>query len=160
MDRKPVNRLVWWCILFRPKTQHGIHGRCINHLYRVENRLRVPGMFNFPEQLINPGSYHLFHEFSPQPSVTVLTAQGALIFFHQYRNLFRHRAKQTMSFLCFQVNNRAQMQFSRTRMRIMNGTKSVFLLAQFALPDFVWQVRYLYGCFFYSRISSKELLLG
>src|SRR3546814_8978513 len=58
------------------------------------------------------------------------------------RNLFRHRAKQTMSFLCFQVNNRAQMQFSRTRMRIMNGTKSVFLQDQVEIPDIGGQVRY------------------
>src|SRR3546814_10544024 len=81
--REPENRLYRCCILFRPETQHGIHGRGINDLSRVENILRVPGMFNFPEQLINPGSYHLFNELSPQPSVTVLTAQGALIFFHQ-----------------------------------------------------------------------------
>src|SRR3546814_19534296 len=56
-----------------------------------------------------------------------------------------------MSFLCFQVNNRAQMQFSRTRMRIMNGTKSVFLQDQVEIPDIGGQVRYIYGCVFDDR---------
>ena len=66
-------------------TQVFSYRRSVGDLAWIENIGRIPGLFKLLEQSVVMLPEHQRDELTPQPAVTVLTAQRAAVFFHQVR---------------------------------------------------------------------------
>src|ERR1700749_4838087 len=100
--------------------EHGIHRGCIYNFIRVENIQRIPAFFDDPENFVVMIAYHFFYKLTTQPSVTMFSAQRALIFFYQVRNFCGNCTEHPVSLFSFEIYNGSKMNFSGPCMCVMN----------------------------------------
>ena len=105
----PFLRLVF---LSRLISQALVHRRCIHNLAHVHEPIRIPASFQLAHQLVCLLAIHQRYKFTPQPSVTVLSAQTSPVFFHNACRLLSHLSEQPSAFLRLDVDYRSEMQFA------------------------------------------------
>ena len=108
-------------------TQKRIHRRRIHDLVRIKNPFRVPPRLQFPHQLVILLSYHPRDKFPSQTAISVFPRKRTLKFLHKSSDLLRNMTELLMPFLRLQVDDRTQMQFTRSCVRIMHAIQIIGL---------------------------------
>ena len=100
--------------------QRSIHRSSIYNFSRIENIVRIPGVLDPTKKLVVIFPNHHGNKRCSYPSVPVLPAEGAFVFFHQLGRSFGDFVKLLHIFLFFEVQNGTHVDFPSPGMGIVN----------------------------------------
>ena len=89
-----------------------VHGGSVDNLAHVEHPIRVPTLFQLAHHLIYLVAIEDGNELASEPTVTMLTAEGALMFLDQKGSVFSHLAEALTVMLLFDIQNGSEVQLT------------------------------------------------
>ena len=119
--------------------QELVHRRRIHDLVQVEDPLRIPAAFQAAHHLIHLRAIHQRNELTPQTPVTVFAAQAALVCADQPGRTLRDLAELALSLVGLEVEDRAQMQFARTDMAVIDAIQAHLIQDGLEFRQISWQ---------------------